>query len=114
MTDSTESLTERIRGRVDVARVAVDRRANATRPQIGSRAGRPADSAWNDEEEARIAQSLKRVFRDLGVTYRRYHRQVGGPVAPGLRDANYKFRERPSFDSLVVVAGYLDGLKLLD
>ena len=98
MTDSIESLTDRIRERVDTARLAIDQRAKA--------------AALAEEE--RMAQSLKRVFQDLGMTYRRYHSQVGGPVTPGLRDANYKFRERPSFDSLVIVAGYLDGLKLLD
>jgi hypothetical protein len=65
-------------------------------------------------EEARVTQSLKRVFRDLGVSYRRYRSQVGGPVAPGLRDAAYSFRAQPSLASLVTVAGFLDELKLLD
>lgn len=114
MPEPLETLTERIRERVDTARLAVDRRANTTRPHVGSRPGRPVDPVWSDEEEARMAQSLKRVFRELGVTYRRYLNQVGGPVTPGLRDAANKFREKPSFDSLVNVANYLDQLKLLE
>jgi hypothetical protein len=65
-------------------------------------------------EDARVTQSLKQVFRDLGVSYRRYRSQVGGPVVPGLRDAAYNFRAQPSFASLVTVAGFLDELKLLD
>jgi hypothetical protein len=114
MTDSTDSLTERIRKRVDTARQAVELRAKATRPRAGSRLVPPTDSNGSNPEEERAAQSLKRVFRDLGLTYRRHRSQVGGAVTPGLRDAAYKFREQPTFASLVVVAGFLDELKLLD
>jgi hypothetical protein len=65
-------------------------------------------------EETQETQSLKWVFHDLGVSYRRYRSQIGGPVAPGLRDAAYSFRADPTFASLVTVAGFLDRLKLLE
>jgi hypothetical protein len=100
--------------RVNAARRSVDRSANATRPRLKPRQrARPADPSSPNLEEARDIQSLKRVFRDLGVSYRRYRSQIGGPVTPGLRDAAYNFRAEPSLTSLVAVAAYLDELHLL-
>jgi hypothetical protein len=64
-------------------------------------------------EDLRELQSLKRVFRDMGVTYRRYRSQTGNPATPGLRDATYNFRAEPSLTSLVAVAVFLDKLELL-
>ena len=114
MTSVPETLTDRISARVETARLAVDRRASATRPRLRpGRRARPADPSSPDLEEAREVQSLKRVFRDLGVSYRRYRSQTGGPVTPGLRDAAYNFRAEPSLTSLVAVAAYLDELDLL-
>ena len=112
---NTDSLTDRVAARVIDARLALERRAGASRPK--SRGSRPAsrqpakDSATAGE--LRETESLRRVFRELGVSYRRYRRQAGGPVAPGLRDAAYKFRAEPSLSSLVAVAAYLDELDLL-
>jgi hypothetical protein len=112
---STESLTDRIAARVIDARLAIERRASGPHP--ASRRSRPsslpagADSATAGEQ--RETQSLRRVFRDLGVSYRRYRSQTGGPVVPGLRDAAYRFRAEPSLASLVAVAAYLDELDLL-
>ena len=108
-----ETLTERVTAWVIIARRGIDLRANATRPQLQHRA-RPADPSAPSLKEGRETESLKRVFRDLGVSYRRYRSQTGGPVAPGLRDAAYSFRAEPSLPSLVTVAGFLDELKLLD
>jgi hypothetical protein len=65
-------------------------------------------------EETRETQSLKRVFRELGTSYRRYRKQTGDPVVPALRDAAYNFRADPSLASLIIVAGFLDELNLLD
>ena len=109
-----ETLIEQMRARVNTARRAVDLRANATRPRLGHPRARPADPSSRSMEEVRENQSLRRVFLDLGITYRRYRSQRGGPVAPGLRDAAYNFRADPSFASLVTVAGFLDELKLLE
>jgi hypothetical protein len=64
-------------------------------------------------EEVRESQSLKHVFRELGVSYRRYRSQTGNKVVPGLRDAAYNFRAEPSLTSLVTVAAFLDELDLL-
>ena len=105
-TKSREDLTDRIAERVMRARLALEHRAGA---------GGPSSPAVDPKVvgEQREAESLQRVFRELGVSYRRYRRQTGGPVTPGLRDAAYQFRGDPSLTSLVAVAVYLDRLDLL-
>jgi hypothetical protein len=114
MKNLPDTLTDRMSARVKTARLAVDLGANATRPRVKlRRRARPADPSSPNSEESREVQSLKRVFRDLGVAYRRYRSQIGGPVTPGLRDAAYNFRAEPSLTSLVAVAAYLDKLHLL-
>jgi hypothetical protein len=113
MTASPETLTNRMLARVKTARCAVDRRASATRPRLQRRRARPADPSAPSLEEGRTTKSLRQVFRDLGVAYRRYRSQVGGPVAPGLRAATDLFRAKPSLPSLVAVAAILDELDLL-
>jgi hypothetical protein len=113
----SQSLTDRVLARVTDAGLAVDRRASASRPK--SRGARPAVSrptpgaASRSPEEMRETQSLRRVFHDLGHSYRRYRRRTGEPVQPALREAAYKFRQAPSLTSLVSVAAYLDDLKIL-
>jgi hypothetical protein len=97
------------------ARLAIEQRAAESRPKSRRSRAEPAQpsSESTTVEERREAQSLRRVFRDLGVSYRRYRSQAGGPVAPGLRDAAYRFRSEPSLTSLVAVAAYLEELDLL-
>jgi hypothetical protein len=115
--ESLPTLTDRMQARVDDARLALDRRAGATRPKSGRRRvppGSPSTSIWQLSEEVRADRSLRRVFRDLGVSYRRYRSQTGEPVMPGLRDAAYNFRAEPSLASLVAVAAFLDDLDLLN
>jgi hypothetical protein len=114
MTDFPETLTDRVIARVNDARLAVDRHTNASRRRV-SRPGRarPASPDSPSLEAVRESQSLRRVFRDLGISYRRYRSQTGGRVAPGLRDAAYRFRAEPSLTSLVAVATFLDELDLL-
>ncbi len=112
-----QSLTDRVMARVTDAGLAVDRRASASRPK--SRRARPAlarptaVATTQTPEEMRETRSLRRVFHDLGHSYRRYRRRTGEPVKPALRDAAYKFREAPSLTSLVSVAAYLDELEIL-
>jgi hypothetical protein len=113
MTASPETVSQRMLARVNVARRAVDQRAKATRPRLQGRRARPSDPAAPIVKDGRETQSLKRVFRDLGVVYRRYRRRIGGPVAPGLRAANDRFLAAPSLASLVAVAAILDQLDLL-
>ncbi len=115
--DVSQTLTDRVEARVADARLAIERRAGATRPKARRRAGSPASpstSIWQLSEDARESRSLHRVFRDLGTSYRRYRKQSGEPVTPGLRDAAYNFRAEPSLTSLVAVAAYLDELDLLN
>jgi hypothetical protein len=112
---TSEALTDRMLARLKTARRIVDRRASATRPRLQrERRLRPADPSVSSLEERRTTESLKQVFRDLGVSYRRYRSRTGGPVAPGLRAATDRFRAKPSLRSLVAVAAILDELELLN
>jgi hypothetical protein len=100
-----QSLTDRVAERVVSARLALEDGPKSRRSSSPVEATATA--------ELREVQSLKRVFRDMGVSYRRYRRETGKPVVPGLRDAAYGFRENPSLSSLVAVAAYLDELEIL-
>jgi hypothetical protein len=97
----TQTLTESVQARVSKARHVLDRRA------------RPASPDSPSFEEHRESQSLRRVFRDFGLLYRRYRSQTGAQVPPDLRDAARDFRAAPSLTSLGVVAAHLDKLDLL-
>ena len=112
----SDTLTDRVAARVIEARLAIERRAGASHPKV--RRSRPASAGQLPTDavgsgELRETESLKKVFREMGVSYRRYRSQTGGPVVPGLRDAAYKFRADPSLTSLVAVAAFLDELDLL-
>jgi hypothetical protein len=93
----------------------VDRREGASRPKAKRRGQTPVETAAGgpSPQDLREAESLKKVFRDLGVSYREYRRQTGEPVAPAVREAAYKFRADPSLTSLVSVAVFLDELDIL-
>lgn len=110
-----ENLFERVQARVAEAAFALDRRATASRPKSHRR--RPtlatASADGRSSEEVLAEQSLRRVFRDLGTSYRRFRKQTGTPLTPGLRDAAYNFRAEPSLTTLVAVAAFLDELDLL-
>jgi hypothetical protein len=111
------SLTDRVLTRVSEAGIAVDRRANATRPRASSR--RPvvhdplSASVTRTPEQVREARSLRRVFHELGDSYRHYRQRTGAPVSPDVRDAAYRFRRELSVASLVSVAACLDELDIL-
>lgn len=106
-----QTLIDRVRARVAEARLALDQRPGDTRSKSHHRRRVPPNS--QDRDESREAESLRRVFRDLGVAYRRYRSQTGGSVVPGLRDAAYTFRAEPSLITLAAVAAFLDELDLL-
>lgn len=112
--DLPQTLTDSVQARVNKARHVLDRRENGTRP-TSKRQGRarPASPHSPSLEEVRESQSLRRVFRDFGLLYRRYRSQTGARVLPGLRDAVRNFRAAPSLTSLVAVAALLDELDLL-
>jgi hypothetical protein len=108
--ESSETLTDRMQARVKKARVVINRRADASQPD----SKQPLDgSPQISTDELREIQSLKRVFREMGVSYRRYRMQTGNRATPGLRDAAYNFRAEPNLTSLVAVAVFLDKLELL-
>jgi hypothetical protein len=112
----SDTLTDRVAARVIDARLAIERRASASRPKARRNRLSSPNTLSGDSATAgqlRETESLKRVFRDLGTRYRRYRSQTGGPVTPGLRDAAYNFRAEPSLASLVAVAAFLDELDLL-
>ena len=114
---SSRSLTDRVSDRVAEASLALDRRAGASRPKSSrarrARADNPALSAAGTPESLRAARSLRRVFSELGDTYRSYRRRTGQPVLPPLRDAANAFKRDPNLTSLVTVAAFLDDLAIL-
>jgi len=114
--ETSQTLTDRVLARVASARLAADENAGASRHKSRRRRAASLSSPDPDSpssDEARESESLKRVFREMGVSYRRYRSQTREPVVPGLRDAAYSFRAEPSLTSLVAVAAYLDELDLL-
>lgn len=112
--ESPQTLTESVQARVNDARHVLDRREKAARPKSKRRGrARPASPNSPSFEEMRESQSLRRVFRDFGLSYRRYRSQTGARVSPGLRDAAHSFRAAPSLTSLVTVAAFLEKLDLL-
>ncbi len=94
-----QRLTERM-----VARIKAAHRDIHDQPKLGSRKGRLRRGADSD------ARALRRVFLDLGDSYRSYRRRTGEPVAPEVRDAAIRFRRELDLPSLIFVAASLDRL----
>jgi hypothetical protein len=90
-----QRLTDRV-----IARIKDARRVVQGRPGKGRRR-RHTDSD---------ARALRRVFLDLGESYRSYRRRTGEPVAPEVRDAALRFRRELDLMSLVSVAATLERL----
>ena len=74
---------------------------------------RSAAGASGTPEQVRRARSLRRVFVDLGTSYRAFRRRTGAAVSPEVRDAAYRFRREGDVTSLVAVAASLDQLEAL-
>ncbi|HET6797551.1 MAG TPA: hypothetical protein VFH40_10365 [Gemmatimonadales bacterium] len=113
-TGYSDSLSDRVVERVLNARLILEKTAGAGPRGAGANSG-PVAGVVDAETagELRELQSLKRVFRDLGHTYRRHRKETGGPVNPDLREAAYQFRANPSLPALIAVAAYLDRMDLL-
>ena len=114
--EDARNLTDRVLARVNDAAVALDLRARATRPKSGRR--RPvsdplAASVTRSPEQLREERSLRRVFLDLGDSYREYRRRTGAPVSEHVRAAADRFRRERNVPSLVSVAASLDQLDIL-
>jgi hypothetical protein len=111
------TITDRVLERVRVAAVAVDRRANATRPRAAGRPRAPHDplaaSVTRTPEQIRLVRSLRRVFGDMGDTYRAYLRRTGASVSSDVRDSAYRFRRELNLTALIAVAAGLDELHVL-
>lgn len=111
-----QSLIDRVMARVREAGLAVDRKTAAARPRLRRRHGdvspRPADDALAPEE-VREQRSLRRVFRDMGDSYRAYRRRTGEPVSTEVRGLADRFRREQDVTSLVAVAASLDALAVL-
>lgn len=112
-----QSLTDRVLARVSEAGLDVDRRSGASRPKASRRRSAAADplsaSLTRTPEQVREARSLRRVFLDLGDSYREYRRRTGAPVSADVRDAACRFRRELNVTSLVSVAASLDHLDIL-
>ncbi|HEY7479501.1 MAG TPA: hypothetical protein VH680_03205 [Gemmatimonadales bacterium] len=91
------SLTDRLLVRIKVARRDLQRRSR----QSKGRQRRTTDSD---------TPALRRVFLDLGESYRSYRRRTGEPVSPEVRDAALRFRRELDLTSLVSVAASLERL----
>jgi hypothetical protein len=89
-----ERLTERV-----IARI---RDAHRTIPRISGRGRRRT----NDPD----MRALRRVFLDLGDSYRSYRQRTGEPVSVEVRDAALRFRRELNLVSLVSVAASLQRL----
>lgn len=112
-----QTLTDRVLARVNDAGRSADRRASATRPRSSRHRAELdplAAEVTRTAEQVREVRSLRRVFEDLGLSYRQYRRQTGAPVSPAVRAAAVRFRKELSVPSLVTVAGHLEELNILD
>jgi hypothetical protein len=114
---ASQALTNRVLARVNDAGLSVDRRENATPPRSSRRRPTVNDplsaSVTRTPEQIREARSLRRVFHEMGDSYRAYRRRTGEPVSDDVRDAAIRFRREISVTSLVSVAACLDRLEIL-
>jgi hypothetical protein len=101
---------------VHEAGLAVDRKSSASRPKARRRPPianlRPAENGLVPEE-VRAQRSLRRVFLDMGDSYRAYRRRTGEPVSAEVRGLADRFRRQQDTTSLVAVAASLDALGVL-
>jgi hypothetical protein len=111
------TLTERLLERVRQAGLAVHQSRDA--PPTARPRRRHTDPPRSPKvvgrtpEQVREARSLRRVFLDMGDTYREYRRRTGAPLAPEVKEAADRFRRERSVTSLTAVAASLDELEIL-
>jgi hypothetical protein len=112
---ASQTITDRVLARVADVGHSLDRRARATRPKASRhRASAPGAAAIpGSTEQLRELRSLRRVFSDLGLSYRQYRRETGAPVSPDVRSAAERFRRELNVAALVGVASCLDSLDIL-
>jgi len=114
---ASQSLTHRVLARVSDAGLSVDRRESALRRRSSRRRPAASDllsaSVTRTPDQIREARSLRRVFHELGDSYREYRRRTGEPVSADVRDAAERFRREVNVSSLVSVAASLERLDIL-
>ena len=111
-----QSLTDRVMARLHEVGLAVDQRHAASRPKLRRRrsdAQAQLANGTRTPEELRKARTLRRVFLDMGDSYRDYRRRTGEPVSADVRGAADRFRKERDVTSLVAVAASLDALDVL-
>ena len=94
---SVQALTDRVLARVEHESLIVDRL-----PRLRRRS-----SSMNLE-----ARSLRRVFSDLGDSYRDYRRRTGQPVSAEIRAAAERFRKDATSTTSFRISS-LDRLEIL-
>ena len=95
----TKRLTDRVIARLKDAHRAV---SASSRPGLGKARRRRV----NDTD----TRALRRVFLDLGDSYRSYRQRTGEPVSPEVKEAALRFRRELDLPSLVWVAASLERL----
>lgn len=111
-----QTLADRLMERVRQAALAVEQAADEvpSRPRRrASDARRRAGNVSQTREQVREARSLRRVFLDMGDSYRDYRRRTGAPVSAEVRGAADRFRREQDVSSLAAVAASLDELHVL-
>jgi hypothetical protein len=102
-------LADRVLARVRDAEAAMNLPPSRRRRDPHS----PSADAGATPEQVRRARSLRRVFVDLGTSYREFRRRTGAEISPAVRDAACRFRREGDVTSLVAVAASLDQLEAL-
>lgn len=112
----SKSLTDRVLARVNDAASVGDPRARNGRakPRRSTRAStlRDAERGQTAAQE-REARALRRVFVDLGDSYRAYRKRTGEPVSADVHAAADRFRRERNVTALISVAASLDELDIL-
>jgi len=98
----SRTLTDRVLARVRDAETVI---ARSKPPRRGHSGQTP--------KQVQQARSLRRVFVDLGTSYREFRRRTGADVSPAVREAACRFRRELDVTSLVAVAASLDQLEAL-
>jgi hypothetical protein len=106
------TLATRVRDRVAAAQRDQERRDGATRPRVGAKKKR-IDLASTNPDLTPEVLALRSVFKDFGKLHQQYRERTGEGTSPELRAAATAFKKDPNFGALVVVAGFLEELELL-
>ena len=95
----SQRLTDHVLARIRDARRDLQGRSRPARPKNARRRATDTDTP-----------ALRRVFLDLGASYRSYRLRTGEPVSADVRDAALRFRRNLDLASLVTVAALLERL----